>query len=75
MTRLMIIPLAALAFALTPLGPPPSADDAHHPEKAAKAGKSIGAKGKQTKKPAAKPKKASAYEGWLMTPLATPDGS
>jgi hypothetical protein len=62
MKRLMIIPLAALAFALAPLGLQPRADDAHHPEKAAKAGKSTGAKGKQTKTRPAKSKKTSAQE-------------
>jgi hypothetical protein len=67
MKRLMIIPLAVVAFALAPLGASPHADDAHHPEKAAKAGKSTGAKGKQTRKPVAKPKKTSAHQGWLRT--------
>jgi hypothetical protein len=55
----MIIPLAVLALALAPLGASPRADDAHHPEKAAKAGKNTGAKGKQTKTRPAKLKKTS----------------
>lgn len=61
----LIIPLAALAFALAPLGVPLRADDAHHPEKAAKAGKSTSAKGKQTKTRPAKAKKKSAQEPWV----------
>lgn len=64
MKRLMIIPLAALGLALAPFGLQLRADDAHHPEKAAKAGKSAVTEGKQTKKPAAKPKKTSAHEAW-----------
>lgn len=52
MKRLTIVFVTALAFVLGPLGLQPRADDAHHPEKGAKAKKSTSTKSKQ-KKPAA----------------------
>jgi hypothetical protein len=63
----MIIPPVALALALAPLAFQARADDAHHPGKAAKAGKSTSAKAKRTKAPTAKPKKTSAQETWPRT--------
>ena len=61
MKRLMVIPFAALALMLNPLEFQTWADDAHHPGKATKAGKSTSDRAKQ------KPKKTSAQDAWSGT--------
>jgi hypothetical protein len=60
MTRLMIASLIACAVVLAPLGMQSRANDAHHPEKAAKGKKNVPVKTKKTNKPAAKANKTSA---------------
>ena len=54
MKRLIAISMIALIAVAVPVATQLRADDAHHPEKAAKAKKSTKAKTKEQKKPAVK---------------------
>lgn len=66
MKHLIIISMIALIALAGPLGAQLRADDAHHPEKSAKAKKSATTKSKQQqkKKPAAKSNKSDQSEIW-----------
>lgn len=64
MKHLIITAMVALILVAGPSGTQLRAEDAHHPEKSAKAKKSTAKKSKQpeTKKPAVQPKKSNQSE-------------
>jgi len=80
MKRLMIMSVIALVALAGPLGTRLKADDAHHPEKSAKAKKSTATKPKpkpkqQKKKPPAETNKTSRQDNWPgARSAATPEG-
>lgn len=68
MKSLVIACIVALFAFAGPLGAQLRAEDAHHPEKAAKAKKSTATKPKQRKpKPAVKTDKSSQSEIWIAS--------
>lgn len=68
MKGLIVISLIGGIALAQPISTPLLADDAHHPEKAAKAGKVTKAKPKQTKRPATKTDRSKQSE----TPVSLP---